>query len=107
MQSKCRKAGRSKVHCHCGAPLVSDEEKSIEMCQSCLDQVGVPTLKSAIKPPLRSCIGRPGDLNTQALDHLLWMIDWWQMTAQQCDPQEVEYVAKRLEELAKKMRQSV
>jgi hypothetical protein len=77
------------------------------MCRACLNQIGVPTAKSKVKIPEGSPLANPRYTNRQAFDKLLWLVDWWQLTAEQCSPEDCKYVAQRLEELAEKMRRSI
>jgi len=98
---------RTPPACHCGDPLVSEEELSYEMCDWCLNLIGVSTSQSKVPIPEESPLIDSQYTNRQAFDRLLWLIDWWQMSAEQCSPEDTEYIAKRLEELARKIRNSI
>jgi hypothetical protein len=101
------KKPKSQSVCACGAPLKTKEELAFEMCHACLNQTGVSTSESKVPVPEQSVFSIPKWTNVQAFDRLLWLIDWWAISAEQCSPEDLEYVAKRLEELAQKMRRSI
>ena len=100
------KTRQQSERCPCGNPLKTEDERSMELCKTCLD-TGIPTERSKVKIPKGSCLEIPDDLNRNALDRLLWLIDWWNMSAQQGPPEEAEYLACRLEELAAKIRRTL
>jgi len=97
---------KSETKCPCGNPLKTEDETSMELCRECLT-TGIPTERSKVSIPKGSCLGIPGNMNRQALDRLLWLIDWWNCAAQQSAPEEAEYVAARLEELGAKIRRTI
>lgn len=100
------KPAKRETKCPCGNPLKTKDEQSIKLCRECLE-IGIPTERSKIPIPQGSCLGSPGDLNRQALDRFLWLLDYWQSTALQGDPEESRYFAARFEELAAKIRRTV
>jgi hypothetical protein len=95
-----------ETKCPCGNPLKTKDETSMKLCRQCLE-TGITTERSKVPIPKESCLGIPGDMNRQALDRLLWLIDWWDCAAQQSSPEEAEYVAARLEELGAKIRRTI
>lgn len=100
------RASTKIAHCSCGKRLRTKEEQSFDMCKDCLNQTGVTTKESKIPVPQGSSIC-PGDCNTEGFDRMLYLIHWWTISVQQCSPEEVEYVARRLEEQADNLRSKV
>jgi hypothetical protein len=92
--------------CPCGNPLKTKDEKSIDLCQNCLD-TGIPTERSKVPIPEGSCLNDPQWENRKAFDRLLWLVNWWVNTAEQCCPEDCLYIAARLEELAAKITRTV
>jgi hypothetical protein len=105
-QPTAKKFRQKQVLCPCGNPLKTQDELAMELCEACLD-TGIPTEQIKVPIPKGSCLANPEDLNRNALDRMLWLIDWWGSCAQQ--PEDAEYLAAaiRLEELAAKIRRTV